>query len=155
MRRPSPGSGWPHNGGMVDLRGASPGSQVRRGLTWLGAFVAGGVGLSAVYATTGWGVPCAFLALTGWECPFCGGTRLGAALLQADLGGALAANPALFVGLGLLAVLGGVWVVEVLGGPAVRLAPGLRLALRRLGPWRGLALGLVAAVAYTVGRHLL
>lgn len=155
MRRPWPRSGVAHNGAVAHLRDAAPSSAARPGLTWLGAFIAGGVALSGVYTTTGWGVPCPFLMLTGWECPFCGGTRLGAALLQAQPAVALAANPAVFVGLSLLAVLAVVWVIEVLGGPAVRLRPGVRRALARFGPWPALALALLAAATYTVGRHLL
>jgi hypothetical protein len=52
--------------------------------------LAAGLTLSAVYATTGAGVPCPFLALTGWSCPFCGGTRMGSALLHGELSAAFA-----------------------------------------------------------------
>ena len=46
-----------------------------------------------MFATTGVGVPCPFLALTGWQCPLCGGTRMGGALLHGDLAAAFAFNP--------------------------------------------------------------
>ena len=63
------------------------------GLTYLLGFVGYGLSLSGLDAATGLGLPCPFRALTGWQCPFCGATRLGAALLHADLAGAFAANP--------------------------------------------------------------
>lgn len=63
---------------QTTTRVSAPGRTVRR----LGALALAGALLSAVYATTGLGVPCPLLALTGWRCPFCGGTRLGAALLH-------------------------------------------------------------------------
>jgi hypothetical protein len=48
------------------------------GLVATGGVLLGGLGLSAGYAITGAGLPCAFRMLTGWSCPFCGGTRMGA-----------------------------------------------------------------------------
>ena len=70
------------------------------------AFFAGGLALSAVYATTGLGVACPFRALTGWDCPLCGGTRMGAALLHGDLVVAFLANPLALIGLVVLGLLG-------------------------------------------------
>ena len=56
-----------------------------RAAGYVGAFFAGGLALSALYATTGLGLVCPFRALTGWDCPLCGGTRMGAALLHGDV----------------------------------------------------------------------
>lgn len=126
-----------------------------RSLVVLGGFLAYGVGLSALYAATGRGLPCPFRAFTGWDCPLCGGTRLGAALLQRDLAAAFADNPLLLVALLVAAALGVLWAVEVLGGPTVRPPGRVAAALGRVGPLRWLTAALVAATLYTVLRNLL
>lgn len=125
-----------------------------QGLRWLAGFGAVGVGVSALYATTGVGLGCPFRTLTGWDCPFCGGTRLGSALLHGDLVTAFWSNPVLFVGLGLLTVLGVAWLIEVAGGPQLRLPPKLSARLRALRPNGWLLAAGVAAVAYTLVRNL-
>lgn len=134
--------------------GAGP-SVARRGLTGLAAFAGVGVGLSALYAVTGLGLPCPLRALTGWDCPLCGGTRLGGALLHLDVAAAFAANPVVFIGLGVLALLGIAWFVELLGGPALRSPARLRALSARLGGggWTAVIVGL--AVVWTVVRNLL
>ncbi|TDT33205.1 uncharacterized protein DUF2752 [Naumannella halotolerans] len=123
----------------------------RRGLTQLAVFGAVGVGLSAVYAAFGVGIPCWFKLLTGWECPFCGATRMGAALLEFDLTGAFAWNPLVFVGLIALGLLGLVWLIE-LRRPLPRPPgwSGLRRQLSRYGP----ALIAAVLVGYTLVRNL-
>ena len=40
-------------------------------------------GLPSAPSTQRLGLFCPFRALTGWDCPLCGGTRMGAALLTA------------------------------------------------------------------------
>ncbi|MCW2803675.1 MAG: hypothetical protein JWN06_1892 [Propionibacteriaceae bacterium] len=124
-------------------------------LVALGSFVAGGVALSALYAITGLGVPCPFRALTGWDCPLCGGTRMGSSLLHLDIGAAFGYNPVALIGLVVVASLGLLWTVEVLGGPRVRPPAALGQRLRRVHPTRWLLLGLTAAAAYTLVRNLL
>lgn len=81
-------------------------------LLGLGAVASAGLALSALYAATGLGVPCAFRAITGWDCPFCGGTRMGAALLHGDVSSAWAFNPFALVGLVLAAILGAWLLIE-------------------------------------------
>jgi len=125
------------------------------GLKYLGGFVAYGLGLSALYATTGIGLPCPLRELTGWQCPFCGGTRMGSALLHLDIGSAFAYNPVVLIGLVVLGVLGVVWTIEAAGGPAIRLPRIISRPLRRVGRDRWLLIGLGAAVIYTVLRNLL
>jgi hypothetical protein len=125
------------------------------GLKYLGGFVASGLGLSALYATTGVGLPCPLREFTGWQCPFCGGTRMGSALLHLDIGAAFAYNPVVLVGLVVLGVLGTVWAIETVGGPALRLPPAISTPLRRVGRDRWLLIGLGAAVIYAVLRNLL
>ena len=125
-----------------------------RAVAWLAGFGAIGVGLSVLYATTGFGVGCPFRMVTGWDCPFCGGTRLGGALLQGDVSAAFAWNPLVFVGLVVLSVLGVLWSVEAAGGPRVRLPAGLAARARRFGSTRWLLVAVVVAVAYTLLRNL-
>lgn len=133
----------------------APSFSVRAGLRYLGGFFAIGVGVSTLYATTGVGFWCPLRTLTGWQCPLCGGTRLGSSLLHLQIGQAFAYNPLVFVGLVVLTVLGLLWVVEALGGPRVRPPAVVGLRLRRVHPTTWLVLGLAVAAAYTVLRNLL
>ncbi|WP_197677223.1 DUF2752 domain-containing protein [Friedmanniella luteola] len=126
-----------------------------RGVAQLAGVAAFGVTLSALYAGTGVGLPCPFRMATGWECPLCGGTRLGSALLHGDLVAAFAYNPVVLVGLVVLAVLGVLWSVEALGGPAVRLPARAAAGLIRVRPTRWLLLGLLGATVFVVLRNLL
>lgn len=73
---------------------------------------------------------------------------MGAALLRGDLGAAWAANPFVLLLLAGLGVASLCWLVEVLGGPALRLP-------RRLADPQAwfVVLGLVA-VAFAVVRNL-
>jgi uncharacterized protein DUF2752 len=126
-----------------------------RAAGYVGAFFAGGLALSALYTTTGVGLPCPFRALTGWDCPLCGGTRMGATLLHGDVSDAFMLNPLALIGLVILGVLGSLWAVEAAGGPAVRLPRPLAERLRRVRLTQWLVLGLVVAVTYTLARNLL
>lgn len=118
-------------------------------------FFAVGLGLSALYATTGVGVICPFRAVTGWECPLCGGTRMGSALLHGDVTAAFAFNPLALVGITLLGIVGVLWVVEALGGPAVRPPLALRQRLMRTTHRQRLVAFFAVAVVYTVLRNTL
>lgn len=124
------------------------------GLAVLGGIASCGVGLSAVYAGTGFGLPCPFRMATGWDCPLCGGTRLGGALLRGDVAAAFAFNPVVFVGLVLVSLVGALWTVELLGGPAVRLPGRVAARLRSVSSSHWLAVGLLAATAYVLLRNL-
>jgi hypothetical protein len=126
-----------------------------RGLTYLGGFFGYGLAISALYATTGIGLPCPFRALTGWQCPLCGGTRLGRALLDGDVAAAFAYNPLVLVGLAVLTVLGALWTVEVLGGPAVRPPRAWAARAQAVHPTHWLVLGLAVAAAFVLLRNLL
>jgi hypothetical protein len=125
------------------------------GLRWLAGYAAFGLGIATLYATTGIGFPCPFRALTGWECPFCGGTRLGAALLHGDVVAAFAFNPLVFLSLVLGVIVGALWILEALGGPRVRPPARWQRAARRVGPTRWWIVGGVVAVAYILLRNLL
>jgi Protein of unknown function (DUF2752) len=124
------------------------------GLKWIGGFFAYGLGMTVLYASTGVGLPCPFRMITGWNCPLCGGTRMGDALLHLDIGAAFGYNPMALVGLVVLATLGVLWTVQLAGGPAVRL-PKLvrdRLAAVRQTTW--LAAGVIGMAGYTILRNL-
>jgi hypothetical protein len=126
-----------------------------RAAGYVGALFAGGLALSALYATTGFGLLCPFRALTGWDCPLCGGTRMGGALLHGDVVAAFGYNPLALLGLVILGVLGTLWTVEAAGGPALRLPRPIAERLRRVSPIEWLAVGLLVALLYTIARNLL
>ena len=139
---------------MVPAAALERRSRARTGVAYLGGFFGLGLGLSALYATTGLGVVCPFRAVTGWDCPLCGGTRMGSALLHGDVATAFAFNPLALVLIAALGVVGVLWTVEALGGPAVRAPAALRAVGRRLSPSQWLVVGLVLAAVYTVLRNL-
>jgi hypothetical protein len=124
------------------------------GLKWIGGFLAYGLSLTALYATTGVGLPCPFRAVTGWNCPLCGGTRMGDALLHLDVGTAFAYNPLAMIGLVVIGVLAVLWTVQLAGGPAIRLPVAVRDRLAGIGPITWLVAGLIGMAAYTVLRNL-
>lgn len=107
-----------------------------------------GLSVSGVYAVGGYGIPCPWRSLTHTLCPFCGATTLGAHLLHGDLGAAWASNQFVFVLLSGWAIISIAWVVELLGGPQLRLPP--RLSDQRL--WFAV-LGSVA-LAFAVLRNV-
>jgi hypothetical protein len=154
LARPDAPGAVGDNGQVVATPVAARRSVARSGLPVVGGVFAGGFALSVLYATTGLGVPCPFLALTGWQCPLCGGTRMGAALLHGDLVGAYAFNPLAFIALVVLAALAALWAIELAGGPAVRLPRGVTRRLPQLPALVWAVLALLIAVAYTVLRNL-
>lgn len=140
--------------GAVASTYLAPEFRASRGLAYLGGFFAYGLGLSVLHATVGIGLPCPFRWATGWECPLCGATRMGSALLQLDVAAAFAFNPVVLVGLVVLSVLGVLWTVEVLGGPRVRPPRRVGERLRRVHPTRWLVVGMTLAILYTLLRNL-
>ena len=108
-----------------------------------------------MYATTGLGVTCPFRAVTGWDCPLCGGTRMGAALLHGDLVVAVLANP--------LALI--VWSSSGCSvssgrsrspaGPTIRAPRAVSDRLRRLPRITWVVVAVIVAVGYTLARNLL
>lgn len=134
-------------------RAASRRAGVR--LAGVGVLAAVGLGLSALYRGTGLGITCPFLQLTGWQCPLCGGTRMGAALLHGDVAAAWALNPVALVGLGVLAVLSLVWFARWRGVRGPRLPRGWAARLRTVpdGVWTAAWLG--GAGVWTLARNLL
>lgn len=119
-----------------------------------GGVLVSGLGLSAAYAIFGVGLPCAFRALTGWSCPFCGGTRMGAALLHGDLAAAYAANPLALAAVALLALLAACWTIELAGGPALRPPERIRSVTERYGVTATILVTSFLAVAYGLLRNL-
>ena len=120
----------------------------RRRLVSLGTFGLIGLGLSATYRLFGVGVPCPWRVLTGTLCPFCGSTHLGADLLNLDFAGAWASNQFVF-SVGVIVALASVfWIIEALGGPKLRLRPGL--TQQRV--WMGTLT--VVAIGFTIVRNL-
>lgn len=89
-----------------------------RRVVGLAGTLAGGAVLAVVNGLSGGriGLPCPFHALTGLNCPFCGTTRMAAALLQGDVERAWSFNPPMFVVLPVVALLVGymllAWTLE-------------------------------------------
>ncbi len=113
----------------------------RYGAFVTGALMAGGltyIGLADPHRPGFLFPPCPFKALTGWNCPACGGLRMTHDLLHADLGAAVVDNVFALVGLPLLAL----WIV-------VRWRQG-----RRVFPVPVIITLVVAVVAWTVVRNL-
>jgi hypothetical protein len=142
------------NGGVGSPASSTSDFSPTRASSAVGAFFCVGVGLSVLYARTGIGMPCPFRLATGWDCPLCGGTRMGRALLDVDVAAAFAFNPLALVAVGMLGGLGVLWLLEALGGPRVRPPATLRRGLLRVQPSQWLMLGVVAGVGYTVARNL-
>jgi len=82
--------------------------------------------------------PCPFKALTGWNCPGCGGLRMTHDLLHGDLASAVVDNVFLLVGLPMLAV----WLL-------IRWRRG-----EALMPKPAVLVVVIAAVTWTVVRNL-
>jgi hypothetical protein len=139
---------------VADSSDTRPRSTARAGLPVTAGILTGGLALSVVFTTTGLGLPCPFLAVTGWLCPLCGGTRMGGALLHGDLYSAFTANPLALVAVSVLAVLSVLWFVELLGGPALRPPRPVVQRLQRVPVSVWLVLGAAVAVAYAVLRNL-
>ena len=91
----------------------------RAALGRVGEMAVAGVLLSGAYLLTGIGIPCIFKSY-GMLCPFCGGTRMVASLLQGRVAESFAWNPMLFSGGVLLVLVCLAWLVEWAGGPALR-----------------------------------
>ena len=138
---------WSDNDGVPN-RSDFPTVTTRSRVRMAAIFGAVGLSLSAVYAFSGYGVPCPWRVLTHTLCPFCGATTLGACLLRGDVAAAWAANQFVFVLLVGLLLAGIIWVVELLGGPRLRFPA--RLGDQRL--WYAV-LG-TAGVAFAVVRNL-
>lgn len=82
--------------------------------------------------------PCPFKALTGWDCPGCGGLRMTHDLLHGDIAAAVQDNVYLLVGIPLLLA----WMLL------------RRLRRRPVLTWWAGAVVLVSMVAWTVVRNI-
>jgi Protein of unknown function (DUF2752) len=140
---------------VVSTVPAVSGFRPETGLKWIAGLFAYGLGLSALYATTGFGLPCPFRAVTGWDCPLCGGTRMGNALLHLEVGAAFAFNPLAMVALIVVGSLGVAWAVQLAGGPELRLPLRLRGWLAPVRPTSWLLAAAALLVVYTVLRNVL
>jgi Protein of unknown function (DUF2752) len=81
------------------LRPTGPVEPLNQRLLTLAGVGGVGLALAAVYKVSGGriGVPCILHATTGLNCPFCGTTRMAAALLRGDPQAAWAFNPPMAV----------------------------------------------------------
>jgi hypothetical protein len=81
----------------VTFRPPGPVKPVDRRVWGLAGVGIGGFALAGAYRLTGLGIPCPLHTLTGLDCPFCGSTRMAAALLDGDLNAAWHFNAAVLV----------------------------------------------------------
>ena len=112
------------------------------------AFIGAGVGLSLMFAITGVGIPCPVRMLTGWLCPFCGGTHLGVDLLHGDYVSAWNDNAALLVVLVLLGARTVGWLIE---GVRHVTRPWLPEKIRKYA----MPIALALAIAWMIMRNLI
>ena len=140
---------------MVSTIPAVSGFRPQTGLKWIVGLFAYGLGLSALYATTGFGLPCPFRLITGWDCPLCGGTRMGSALLHLEIAAAFAFNPLAMVALVVVGSLGVAWTVQLAGGPGLRLPTRTHKWLASVRPTSWLLAAVAVLVGYTVLRNVL
>lgn len=120
---------------------SSPAKKRLFGALGTGAVVVGGlayVGLGNPHSTSFVFPPCPFKALTGWDCPACGGLRMTHDLLHGDLAAAFVDNAFLLVGLPVLLA----WVlVRRKRGEPLSTTPAVVVII-------------AAAVTWTVARNL-
>lgn len=83
----------------------TPRQRLRRLCALLALGLAVGLGYALWVQLTHLSIPCPFHAITGFQCPGCGVSRLCLALLRLDVAGAWQANPVLLALLPLLAAL--------------------------------------------------
>lgn len=126
----------------------------RRNLLTVGSIVGAGVALSGVYALAGVGFPCPLKLATGWDCPLCGGTRMGSSLLHLDLGAALVYNPLALIGLVVLTLVSAGWLVQLVQGRRPRILVALRVLIARAPEKVWWVAGISVAVGYMLLRNL-
>ena len=122
----------------------------REALVRVGSVGLVGFGFGAVHLVTGLGLPCPFRALTGWLCPFCGGTHMAEALLRGDIVAAWTDNPLLLVVVVLIGIRSVGWLVELVRHPQAPSRHWLPASWSR--HWFGAFV--VVSVAYVLVRNL-
>ena len=118
--------------GSLPTAGAREGTfDPRAALVAVGGLVAAGSVLVGIKIVAGRGIVCPFRALTGHLCPLCGSTSMAEALVHGDVAAAWSHNPVMLIGALLLALASLAWIVELLGGPALRPPARLRPITQR------------------------
>ncbi len=123
----------------------------REALVQVGAVGLVGFGVAGVHLVTGLGVPCPFRALTGWLCPFCGGTHMAEALLRGDVLAAWLANPLALIVSALIGIRSAGLLVELVRSPSAPARRWLPAFWRR----HAFAAIVVVSVAYVLVRNLI
>lgn len=141
---------------VIVLRPQEPVEPLDRRVIGLASVGVGGFAFAGVYQLSGshhLGIPCLLHATTGLNCPFCGATRMAAALLRGELDAAWHFNPVVLVIGPLIGVAVGyqllTWALEtarLVKLPRLRIGPGtLKWLLRALT---------VVLVVYGIARNL-
>lgn len=100
----------------------------------------GGCAYALFCRLTGFGIPCVFHRITGWQCPGCGVSRMCLSLLHGDLRAAWHYNAAILCLLPVFAL--------IFGNIAVRY---VRSGKARPDPWANVLLWLCAAALLVFG----
>ncbi len=74
-----------------------------------------GAGLVGLYSVSHWGIACPFLAITGWQCPLCGGTRMAVDLASGDVAAAWQHNAVALVAVATLLIAMVWWAGQAVG----------------------------------------
>ena len=122
----------------------------REALSRVGSVGLVGFGVGAVHLVTGFGLPCPFRVMTGWLCPFCGGTHLAEALIRGDVAGAWSANPLALVVGALIGIRALGWAFELVRNPQNSSRHWLPTSWSR--HWFGASV--MVSVAYVLVRNL-
>lgn len=125
-------------------------SRAKRRLLAVGGLGVAGLLVTLVHHQFGVGIPCPMLALTGWWCPLCGGTRMASSLLDGDVPASFAWNPAAFLGLIALVVVTVGWVVEFF----TQRPPPWRRWTSRVTFQQGFAVACILAVIWVLARNV-
>lgn len=110
------------------------------------ALLFGGLTYALICRWLGFGIPCPFYTVTGWQCPGCGVSRMCLSLLHGDIAAAYGANPALLLTLPLFLAL----AVDV----SVRY---IRTGVRRPQGWSAVLVWILVVIllAFGVVRNIL
>lgn len=74
-----------------------------------------GAGLAGLYSVSHLGIACPFLAITGWQCPLCGGTRMAVDLASGDVAAAWQHNAVALVAVATLLIAMVWWAGQAVG----------------------------------------
>lgn len=91
------------------------GQRARQRLKTSTAVTVFGAGLAGLYSVSHWSIVCPFLAITRWQCPLCGGTRMAVDLASGDVAAAWQHNAVALVAVATLLMAMVWWAGQAVG----------------------------------------